>query len=146
MSNNTKEWEQLQGESNEAYARFLVYRNLGIGRTLVQAYELATGKVQKGSKRVHASGQWQREAKDFNWQSRATAWDSWQLENVVPQATTTIFKLIEEAAKVSLAQVLNGSIKPANWQEFKEMVVILAGFISPEVVTATIDNARNTEP
>lgn len=144
MSNNVtpKVWEQLSNEPNEAYTRFLIYRNLGMNRSLDAAYEIGAGKAPKGKKKQPAAGQWTKDSTTYKWRERATTWDAWQLVNVVPEATTTIFRLIQETAKVSLEQLLSGAIKPTNFAELKEVVTLLANFISPEVITATIDNNR----
>lgn len=145
MADEQKTWEQLSDEPNEAYARFLIYRNLGASRSLDAAYLIAGPTATKRNKTQRANGQWTKDSAAYKWRDRASNWDSWQLVNVVPEATTTIFKLINQSAKVALEQLVSGNIKPTNFTELKEMVVILAGFISPEVITATIDNERGLD-
>lgn len=139
MTTPPKPWEQLENETPEAYTRFLVYRNLGPGRSIAAAY-----KAVKGGKKREPSGQWERDSVAYNWPDRAARWDVAQLSELVPEATANIFKAISETARIALRELESGRLKPANWAELKETVTLLASFISPEVITSAIDNAGNT--
>jgi len=58
-------WDRRKGEPAPAYARFLIYRNLGPRRSLAQAQEVcgvSLGRLKQ------LSGQW-------SWPARALAWD-----------------------------------------------------------------------
>lgn len=140
-----KVWDQLEGEPNEAYARFLVYRDLGPNRSVILAYDSfrPNAPQSKENPTRSASRAWWENYRVFRWKGRALAWDVSQLANAVPEAATTIFRLISETAKACLAEIANGNIKPQSFAELKEMVVILGGFISPEVISTTINNAGN---
>jgi hypothetical protein len=142
-----KPWDQLEGESNEAYARFLVYRNLGPTRSVLLAYAALRPDAPESKKKQtrSASRIWWDNYRAFHWKDRAAAWDVAQLVYAVPEAAAAIFKLIGETAKACLAEVANGNIKPQSFAELREMVVILAGFISPEVISTTINHAGNAE-
>lgn len=132
-------WEQLPNEPPEAYARFLVYRNLGPARTLDAAYTTANvGNRRKSSER---SGTWQDNSTAYNWRERAARWDVAQLSAVVPATAGVIFEAIAEFAKQVLAEVQAGTHKPKNWTEVKDALIVLASFVSPDVITAAVDNA-----
>ncbi len=146
-TNERKAWQQLAGESNEAYARFLVFRDLGPARTVFLAYASSRPGAPKtengpalGVPRI-----WWENYRVFQWKHRAAAWDVTQMVNAVPESATTILKLIGETARACLAQVENGNIKPQNFTELKDMVVILGNLISPEIIRTSIDHAGNAE-
>lgn len=133
----TSLWEQVDGEPNEAYARFLVYRNLGPSRSLDAAYLVhGGGAAKRGKPQQRASGQWMHDSSKFNWVERATAWDVSQLDSIVPGSVATIYKLIGEFARVTLMQIQSGKIKPRNWQQAMDAVNVLSGFITPESASA----------
>src|SRR5579871_3562506 len=74
-------WDQQPEEPDAAYARFLVYRNLGPSRSIDAAYHSA-GAINaeaKRSKAKRASSTWFLEASQWNWQARAEAWDVFML-------------------------------------------------------------------
>jgi hypothetical protein len=145
-TNTRKAWEQLEGESNQAFAQFLAYRNLGPARSVLSAYASTRLMVRQKEDRPTQSPPkaWWENYRVFQWKDRATAWDVWQLPHAVPEAAVTIFKLIGETAKVCLTEIANGNIKPQSFAELKEMVVILGSFISPEVVSTTLYNAGDS--
>jgi hypothetical protein len=48
-----KPWDQLEGESDESYARFLIYRSLGPARTLLLGYIAFRGNASNQKKPPH---------------------------------------------------------------------------------------------
>jgi hypothetical protein len=65
-------FQRQPGESPAAFAAFLCYRDLGPGRSVVEAYRQRTGK---GSAK-QASGEWNAWAVRFGWAERAAAHDA----------------------------------------------------------------------
>lgn len=64
-------WERQDGEGEKAYAAFLVYLNIGLGRTILEAY-----RRHKGDPDVpRASGIFSNWARKFRWADRAASWD-----------------------------------------------------------------------
>lgn len=66
-------WEQLPGESELQFSWFDCYKNLGPERSIARAYSMwysTHGKV-----RPKSSGEWNRAAKTFLWEERASLWD-----------------------------------------------------------------------
>src|SRR5258708_33815799 len=66
-------WDQKRGESDDAYAHFMVYLNHGPARSLESAY--ASWVIQKNSRTAENSEKqppktWWSEAKRFDWRSR----------------------------------------------------------------------------
>ncbi len=144
-TNERKAWQQLAGESNEAYARFLAFRDLGPTRTILLAYaSLRPGATQSENEpALRVTRIWWENFRVYHWKDRAAAWDVSQMASAVPEAATTIVTLLGETARVCLAEVANGNIKPKDFAELKDMVVILGNLISPEVIRTTIDHAGN---
>ncbi len=88
-----KDWERQPGESEKAYAAFVVYRDLGPGRTFEEAARLvypsrdrvtagqaegergATVGQRSGNTKRAPSGRVRAWASSWDWQWRAAAWD-----------------------------------------------------------------------
>jgi hypothetical protein len=148
-----KPWDKLPEEPDEAYARFLVFRNLGVGRTIDAAYATIRtsaanrAKSRKGKKSAksttRASGQWFKDAATFHWAERAAAWDVEMLRVVVPETITAIFQAIDEFAKVTIETLRSGKVKPRTWVQAIGAITILAGFISPETARSAMDQLRH---
>lgn len=64
-------WAQLDNEPGVAYAAFLIYRNLGPQRSIVEAYRQYTGDAEH----TQPSGRWNHYSRDYAWQERARAYD-----------------------------------------------------------------------
>lgn len=65
-------WDKRKGEPNRAYAAFCVYRDLGPDRSVDKAHALLKGgRIAAG----RAQGQWWEWSSDFEWVSRAIAFD-----------------------------------------------------------------------
>lgn len=61
-------WERQPGESDQAFAGFVAYRNLGLQRTL----QKATKVLDKKPGYSQVMGDWSRK---FGWVKRTTSWD-----------------------------------------------------------------------
>jgi hypothetical protein len=84
VSEKRKLWDQLDGEEQADYDRFLLYRDTGPGRSLDCTYlewRLAhatvngEGALAPGENGCRAPGSWQRVAREFRWFQRARAFD-----------------------------------------------------------------------
>jgi hypothetical protein len=84
-------WERQTNEPSRAYAAFLVFRNLGHGRSLSEAYKRwraeEEGKPQGEIPRllgaekpdaIYPASNWRRWRERWKWDDRATAWDDAQ--------------------------------------------------------------------
>lgn len=68
-------WERQPEEPNDWFDRFLLFKRLGSGRSLLAAYnEYRAAKKQP--KANSAPPTWRKAAKDWNWKNRAEAWDT----------------------------------------------------------------------
>lgn len=64
-------WEKREDETSKAFAAFVVYRDLGPGRSYDKAYRAA-----KGQNKRQASGRWREWAAKFDWLKRAQDYDA----------------------------------------------------------------------
>src|SRR4030067_400717 len=122
-------WEQREGEQNEAYARFLVYRNLGVARSLDSAYCVALNRVKS-----RASGQWVKECSKYEWVMRASAWDVYVLTEIGQQVVVRYVNALDLAFQRIIESLANRKIKPRSWGAIIDSITTLGGFIPQETV------------
>lgn len=134
-------WDKRESESNEAYTRFLVFRNLGPTRNVKKAYEVASGK--ENSKKSEAQ-HWYNDSSQFDWRERASQWDIAQLTSVVPETTGMIYQAVRQYALVVLEQLESGKFKPKSWSALQHALVTLTQLVSPEVIASAAYRATLT--
>lgn len=136
-------WEQRTGETDAAYARFLIYRDLGTTRSLDRAYTAHRG-AGKCKKPQPASGQWTNDAAAFKWSERAEAWDVWRLQQVSDAAQVAMTELVCALARrgVRLAQ---DESKPSSYRGALEIVRELA-FLVPKKTIIEDGATAGVEP
>lgn len=77
MANARKPWDRYARETDAAYTAFVIFRDLGPTRSIVEAYRRRkTGQVECRVHAKQAGGGWNRWAGEFRWMERALAWDS----------------------------------------------------------------------
>jgi hypothetical protein len=64
-------WEKQKGETRKQYEKFLVYRDLGPRRTLLEAYQIYEDKPAATT----PTGTWYVLSEKQDWNSRAKLWD-----------------------------------------------------------------------
>lgn len=69
-------WTKQPWETQRAFECFCVYRDMGTGRSLREAYREEAGKDEV----KQVSSHWARWSSDHNWVERAEAWDQHILE------------------------------------------------------------------
>lgn len=141
MSDERKPWEQLPEEPDAAYTHFLIYRNLGPARSLDAAYRVFKGATKRG-KRLQAPSGWGRESAQYDWVSRAAAWD---VDVLVEHGRDTVVAFVESLRAIafkSLRVLEDERIKPKSWAAALEAVSLLGGFIPSETVQQIQSDAR----
>ena len=133
-------WDQLPGEPPEAYARFLIYRNLGPARSLDAAY--AASNVTKRKRSDAASGQWREDSAAYGWGERAARWDIHNLTAVGAGAVAKFVQIIDLIAMRSLEALQDGSIKPKDWAGLVNALDKLGAYIPAETVSQIRDTAN----
>jgi hypothetical protein len=74
---STSPWMQMEGESDQAYAAFVEFRDLGPGRTADAAWRAkGTKEGPSGPPRaLRAPGSWKRWRAQYHWDARSEAFD-----------------------------------------------------------------------
>lgn len=134
-------WDQQPGEPPEAYARFLVYRNLGPARTIEAAYK-ANAEGRKSGKPVSRSGHWEEDSRTHNWVERSTRWDIHNLTTAGAGAVAKFVRIIDLVALRSLEALEDGNIKPTDWAGLVNALDKLGAYIPAETVAQIRDTAN----
>jgi hypothetical protein len=123
-------WDQRPDEPVEAYARFLTYRNLGLGRTLPLA-ESSHGRAAN-RKKTQASGHWTNECSKFNWVARATAWDIEQLQNYGSELVPLWIGIMLDAARKTAQKLADPACVPGTFEEALRVHDRIAPYLTPD--------------
>jgi hypothetical protein len=133
-------WDQLPDESDAAYCRFLVYRNLGPSRTLVRAYraylrgfELGQGG-QKGP-----PGSYREEAVRFRWRERSEAWDVANLRRYGNKLAVLYVAGLEQVAAKFLRAARKYKPGDKAWPQVLDTMVQLAGQLTAAKAAGAMD-------
>lgn len=134
----SKPWEQLEGESDAAYVRFLAYRNLGPRRSIDSAYKTT---ARKSDKTVQANGQWTDDSRFYNWVARAKAWDIYNLEIYGQDVVVNFMDILRMATEQTLSALK--STKPDNWPSILDSIQMLGNYVTPEAIKS-IQSTRDS--
>ena len=141
MSDETelKPWDQLPDEPITAYRRFLIYRDLGPGRSLEKAYRATKGNLAQGKK---PTGAWTSDSTDFDWVNRATAWDIEMMSEHGTEAVINWVQSLVELSQQTLEELQGGRLKPRSFDQVLGALDVLGKFVTPETVEAAREFAR----
>ena len=142
-------WSRLPGESEDAYAHFLIYRNLGYSRSLkrayfryLQMYDEYTGDI----KRLVIPATWRRQCMDHFWTQRATSWDIQNLHTYGSRLavlyTQAVTKMAEKCVRVSRSK--NPGDK--EWPDLLDTVQTVREYLTPDVVKGIADRTKSAGP
>jgi hypothetical protein len=136
MTTARQPWEQLSDESAAAYAHFLAYRNLGVGRTFRRAYRhwvAAAGGATAGHEGPQEPpGSWHREMARFRWLERAEQWDVHVFVAAGEQAVVALVHAYEELARGCVRRMAGRA--PKSWDELLRSLEFLARVIPKESI------------
>ena len=130
-------WDKLSSESNEAYSRFLIYRNIGPRRSLKRAYLhylRVYDEFAGGPKRLHVPGQWHADSANNSWRDRATAWDIRNLSKYGASVAVLHVRAIAILAGKNARYAER--LKPGDngYSDLLASIRTVAEFLTPEVV------------
>ena len=140
-------WELLPKESPEAFAAFVVYRDMGFGRNI----KLAIEKVADNSAYSKSYASWRKWAVDYRWKERVADYDRYDEQMKQNEHRKTIEAQAEKHRQVT-GKMLDVAIKkldtmkpedltPSGVVEFVQVAVKTdrdgAGFILPNGKTET---------
>jgi len=123
-----KPWLRRWDESDESYARFLHYRNLGPCRSLDAAYQAATNS----DKPLQATGTWGDDSRKYKWVKRAAAWDIYTLDRAGEKIVLGYVALVESLLTKALA--VAAKTEPERWADAVAVAKMLQGFVSSDSI------------
>lgn len=137
-------WDQLENESNAAYARFLSYRNLGPMRTLQKAYEAyqAAQPVRNRKKAQSPTGTWNEDSATYNWRERATAWDVDALLNQGERTATLYMAAVSAYVEMVYEALSERVIRPNDFDSLSKSIELLHKLLPGETIGAIIAAAE----
>lgn len=84
-------WERQPGEPEEWYARFLIYKDLGMSRNLHRAYKAERADTPFPMPPTTGTPiSWTHNSRQWHWKERAEAWDKELYEIRAAKATTEL--------------------------------------------------------
>ena len=145
-----KPWDKLPNETDEQYARFLLYRNIGPKRSMRKAYARYLREYdgfRGGSERLHVPGNWIANCRDLFWTERAFAWDVRNLAAYGGKVASLHAAAVAQVARKNLrwAKRLNPGDK--GWPDLMRSMMQVQAFLTPELVRGIQDrNQSANEP
>ena len=157
-----KLWQQFHKEPDDSYSRFTLYKGLGPGRSVLNAYRAYASTFQNSTvgKKRHSEngtatektggpdkvpGYWGEECSRWRWVERAEAWDVHVLRNYGERLATRFIGTLDRIAdKVAIA-VADPEIQPKNWKEILEALTLIAQYLKPDIVREP-RNDTDSEP
>jgi hypothetical protein len=136
-------WEQLPDEPTAAYARFLVYRNLGSGRTLDAAYAVYSSLPQPSAAPRPAPGNWNRQSVRWRWVERCGLWD---VEQMVQHGRRIVLRQIEAAELLSAKMVaMLKQTEPKDFGEAMKVFALLLNLVDSDALVALTKGAAEEQ-
>ena len=130
---DVKIWEQRTDEPDRAYACFLVYLQLGPGRSLERAYQSASARNRK---KTQASGTWTYYSTQYSWIERAAAYD---VDMLSQHGTEVVINWVQSLVKLSelaFEKITSGTVEIRNLGQLLEVINVLGNFVTPETIQA----------
>lgn len=103
------QWERRDEESEEAFAAFLVYRDMGVKRSARGAAHVAQGRTPGGQddRRPEIFGRW---CSAHDWVDRARAYDDHKFREIETSTMRSRIKMLDEY-NASVARVIEKGMK-----------------------------------
>lgn len=144
MAGRKQPWDRQRGEPQNAYVRFLIYRNLGPGRTLATAYAayLVGQGVTERNGSQQASGQWAEDSARWDWPHRAASWDISSLADAGREVVAAYIAVLAQWA----AGLLQTDLKPETYAEWLEGAKTLSEYVPQEASRRPVADERPPGP
>ena len=132
-------WDRLPNETPPAYARFLMYRNLGPRRSLRRAYlhDLRVSDGYTGGvKRLHVPGQWYADCAANFWVDRAAAWDVRNLTAYGARLAVLHTRAVTTIAEKNARHAAKLNPGDDGWTDLIASMKLVAEFLTPDIIRA----------
>lgn len=140
-----KPWERQIGEPRSKYERFLAFLDLGMHRTLRDAYEHHYGGLQGsvgGAKKRSSLGHWVRDSKRWRWRDRAAKWDIARLTAEGERIAAETARQSAEAAIKAFKEKHRLVENPKTFRDVLHNFTALGELLPPGAIQALCRNAR----
>ncbi len=130
-------WDKLTAESDEAYARFLMYRNLGPTRSVRRCYYRYLQEFdnfQGPPNGVRPPYSWQMESQRQFWRERSVAWDVRNLSAYGQKIVALHSEAIAEIARKNLRAARRLKVGMKGWAELQTSLRTVAEYLTPELL------------
>ncbi len=141
-------WDQLDNEPDIVYKRFLIYRNLGVRRTLPRANEVwAQMEMDAGVAPAEATCTWGNYSSRYHWWDRAQAWDIAMLKEQGRRLAAKHMAYLEALLeRMHAALVANPDAAPKTWTELLGGAHEMAEHIPAATIAAAINGPAQRDP
>jgi hypothetical protein len=143
MEGEQEPWDQLSGESDAAYARFLFYLEIGPQRSIDEAYRQWNEKRPKTARKRSktpqaANGQWKDDSAKYRWIERSLAWDRKQFTLKAERAVDRFVEVLLEGMATTIEAMRTR--KPTSWNQILESIRVFGQHVPPETIRARMAN------
>jgi hypothetical protein len=134
-----KSWEKQEGEPDTAYAHFLAFLTLGVGRTIIRAYKL----THPDSEAAAVSGVWRDESGRWSWRKRANDHDLSLFREVARESVAVYGEAIRHLGVKALEAMASEKpeMRPLNWEQALGTFSFLRSLFPTETIVAFVDHA-----
>lgn len=154
MDAKRQPWDQLPDEPDSEYANFLLYRNLGAGRSQQLAYQQHLDTFRNRNpdvtydrtKKPSVPGHWKDAAAKHRWYDRAVAWDIAQLENQGPELARLWASILISAARKAAECLANPRCRPRTFGEALAVLDRLSPYLTPDAIRPLAQPAADGVP
>lgn len=130
-------WDQLATETDESYSHFLIYRNLGVSRSMRLAYKryLEMYDGYTGShKTLHIPGNWRQDQTNHWWSERASSWDIRNLHTYGARLAVLHVQSITKIAEKCVRQSKKLNPGDKGWSDLLDSMAVVQSYLTPDVV------------
>jgi hypothetical protein len=135
-------WDQLRDEPDDAFGYFLIYRNLGPGRTLSLAYNFfcstfrnANAEAIHSGKPRPVSGQWCELSARWRWGERAADWDHHNFKQYGKRAAVKFVAALDKVADRVCEALARPGMRPRKWDDLVKALAIIQAYAGPGTIT-----------
>ena len=134
-----KSWEIQEGEPETAYAHFLAFLTLGVGRTIVRAYRA----THPESTSTVVSGVWRDESAKWRWRKRANEHDLSTFQEVFRETAAIYGESLRHLGLKALEAVSSDrpEMRPVTWEQALDAFAIVRSIFSPDTLTVLSQGA-----
>jgi hypothetical protein len=139
MAESANPWEKKDGEPDEAYARFLMYRGLGPGRSVLAAYNLFTRTFRNAAQNspktpTQVPGHWSDDCARWSWVDRAHAWDVHVLHTHGERLSVLWVGILTLAAEKCAQKLAQPGCRPKDFMQAVSVIDKLSAFLTPDAI------------